>query len=136
MPLSSRAIAVMAIAITLTACAGGLGNSPGGASATTPLAIRRAVEAPLVARPTKLNFTTAPVIRFTVGETGYSGRFTIRSADSSIVKVTPAAASGPGPVQVKALAVSAGKTTVTVTDALGHTVNIPATVTTGVVIIQ
>lgn len=140
MTLSSRSMlrnaVVIALTIALNACAGGLGNPPGGTSATAPLALGRAIARPLVVHPTKLNFTTVPVIRFNVSESNYAGSFTIRSADSRVVVVTPSKVRGPGPVNVKALAVSAGKTVVTITDARGNALNIPATVTTGVVIIQ
>jgi hypothetical protein len=72
---------------------------------------------------------------FTAGESGYSGHLNASSGNTGIVTLTPAQGSGPS-AAFTVMPVSAGTTTITITDANGKTATVGVTVSTMPVTVQ
>jgi hypothetical protein len=133
LPLASCIAALM-----LGACAGTNGSIdpvvPGAAANSSVFAPANAPIKPK-ASPKKLNFTTKPVIKMTVTESKYKGKFKLKVSPSGIVKLSTKSGKGPK-AKITITALHAGKASITITDANGGKTIVPVAVTQGVIIIQ
>jgi hypothetical protein len=129
------------LALALSGCGGSQpGTLPGTSGMVQNFAdapLKSTKPGPLKTTPTKLNFTTAPAMKFSVSESKYKGKFkiTITSSPSKVIKISSKSPKGPT-AKLTVTALHAGSGKITVSDDHGGKRNVKFTVTQGVIIIQ
>jgi hypothetical protein len=129
-----RAHAAVAVAAALAGCGPAASLPPAASAAAPPAASAKAAHAAVTVKPAKLDFTTSRKLELKITESGYSGGFKLSIANGKIARET-GTAKGPES-KVRVIAEAAGATTLTVADALHHSVRIPISVTTAVVVVR
>jgi len=82
----------------------------------------------LTTSPTTVTMTTGLSQPIEVTDLGFNGQITATSSNTSIATVTPAAQTGPGPVVFQVTTTSDGSCTITFSDTVGSSVQVPVAV--------
>jgi hypothetical protein len=90
---------------------------------------------PLKATPAQLNFATVPILKLTISESKYTGKFHVSVSPAHLIKLSSAAPKGPT-AKLKATALNAGSGKISISDDHGGKKSVPFSVTQGVIIIQ